>query len=194
MIFQVTEKSTKTDKMIVRGYARCDYHGDILFESENELGKNFGLECVGGGRIKHDAKNSSILVYGYSQPNYPVVRVTLDMSLDDIPDVNIDPSGVFKYIVVRVTSKSTSKEKLIVRGFTSCKWHKNILQLTEKEIGNSFSLKCVGGGRIRHESEKRKLFVYGYSQRYGPAKHELTVSLLKKRYPDYDITFSYEGY
>lgn len=68
------------------------------------------------------------------------------------------------YPYFQVTSKSTGEEKLIVRGYKHCKWHKNIFQQTEEEIGTSFSLKCVGGGRINHEPQKRNLFVYGYSQ------------------------------
>lgn len=64
---QVTEKSSKNEKLIVRGYARCEYHGDVLDETEKELGPNYDLKCLGGGRIKHEAKNHNILVYGYSQ-------------------------------------------------------------------------------------------------------------------------------
>ncbi|VIO97892.1 Uncharacterized protein BM_BM17737 [Brugia malayi] len=116
------------------------------------------------------------------------------MSLRNVPDVDIDPEGVFKYIMIKVTAKQTSEEKMIVRGYKHCKWHKNIFKQTEKEIGASFSLKCVGGGRIMHEPQKKSLFVYGYSQRYGPAKHEQTVNLLQKKYPEYKITYSYEGY
>ncbi|KAM3717591.1 Sex-regulated protein janus-A [Dirofilaria immitis] len=116
------------------------------------------------------------------------------MSLGDIPDVNIDSEGLFKYIMIKVTVKSTGEEKLIIRGYKHCKWHKNIFKQTEKEIGYAFSIKCVGGGRIMHEPEKKNLFVYGYSQRYGQAKHEKTVDLLQKRYPEYKITYSYEGY
>ncbi|MCP9262634.1 Sex-regulated protein janus-a [Dirofilaria immitis] len=102
------------------------------------------------------------------------------MSLGDIPDVNIDSEGLFKYIMIKVTVKSTGEEKLIIRGYKHCKWHKNIFKQTEKEIGYAFSIKCVGGGRIMHEPEKKNLFVYGYSQRYGQAKHEKTVDLLQR--------------
>uniref|UniRef100_A0A1I7VR56 Sex-regulated protein janus-B n=2 Tax=Loa loa TaxID=7209 RepID=A0A1I7VR56_LOALO len=116
------------------------------------------------------------------------------MSLENVADVNIDPEGLFKYVMIKVTAKSSGEEKMIIRGYKHCKWHKNIFKQTEKEIGISFSLKCVGGGRILHEPQKKNLFVYGYSQRYGPAKHEQTVSLLQKKYPEYKITYSYDGY
>lgn len=67
MPLQVTEKASKKEKLIVRGYARCAYHGDVLDETEKELGSDYELLCLGGGRIKHESKDHSILVYGYSQ-------------------------------------------------------------------------------------------------------------------------------
>ncbi|VDM08263.1 unnamed protein product [Wuchereria bancrofti] len=170
ILIKVIEKATKKEKLIVRGYARCAYHGDVLGETEKELGTDYELLCLGGGRIKHESKDHSILVYGYSQGYGPADHQK------------------------SVTAKSTSEEKMIIRGYKHCQWHKNIFKQTEKEIGTSFSLKCVGGGRIMHEPQKKSLFVYGYSQRYGPAKHEQTVNLLQKKYPEYKITYSYEGY
>lgn len=54
---------------------------------------------------------------------------------------------------------------------------------------------CMGGGRIRHEPDKKAILVYGYSQGFGKADHSITVDLLKKKYPDYDkITYSNDGY
>uniref|UniRef100_A0A0R3RXP7 Sex-regulated protein janus-A n=1 Tax=Elaeophora elaphi TaxID=1147741 RepID=A0A0R3RXP7_9BILA len=230
ILIKVIEKASMKEKLIVRGYARCAFHGDVLDETEKELGSDYELSCLGGGRIKHEPKDRTILVYGYSQgygpadhqksvdilkEKYPDYKISFmlfwilivpnflhSMSLENIPDVNIDPEGIFKYIMIKVpvkiisavTSEPKGGEKLIIRGYKHCKWHKNIFKQTEKEIGTSFSLKCVGGGRINHEPQKKSLFVYGYSQRYGPAKHEQTVELLQKKYPEYKITYSYEGY
>lgn len=60
-------------KLVVRGYGRCAYHADIFDElqqeNENEQRK-LELECLGGGRIEHDAERKSIRVYGYSQVRY----------------------------------------------------------------------------------------------------------------------------
>ncbi|XP_023234020.1 14 kDa phosphohistidine phosphatase-like, partial [Centruroides sculpturatus] len=53
---------------------------------------------------------------------------------------------------------------------------------------------CVGGGRIRHKSEEKKIDVYGYSQGYGKADHNITCEILKRKYPDYKITITNEGY
>lgn len=51
----------------MRGFARCDFHGDVLHETEKELGPDYKLDCLGGGRIKHEPADKTILVYGYSQ-------------------------------------------------------------------------------------------------------------------------------
>uniref|UniRef100_A0A915Q0G1 Sex-regulated protein janus-B n=1 Tax=Setaria digitata TaxID=48799 RepID=A0A915Q0G1_9BILA len=115
------------------------------------------------------------------------------MPLDDVPDAKIDSNGVFKYILIKVTEKASRKEKLIVRGYAHCPFHGDILDETEKELGPSYELQCLGGGRIKHKSE-HNILVYGYSQGYGPADHQKSVDILKVAYPSYKITFSNEGY
>lgn len=53
---------------------------------------------------------------------------------------------------------------------------------------------CIGGGRINHDAANKKIHVYGYSQGYGKADHEITAKLLKDTYKDYTISISDEGY
>ncbi|EFN75221.1 Sex-regulated protein janus-A, partial [Harpegnathos saltator] len=53
---------------------------------------------------------------------------------------------------------------------------------------------CVGGGRIEHHPDEKTIKVYGYSQGFGKADHQVSVEVLKKKYPDYNITCSDEGY
>ncbi|WKX92149.1 hypothetical protein Q1695_010293 [Nippostrongylus brasiliensis] len=117
-----------------------------------------------------------------------------DMPLSDIPDVDIDPSGTFKYILIKCTDKTTNEEKQIVRGYYKCTFHADILSVAREAAGPNYKLKCLGGGRIRHEDDAKEILVYGYSQGYGRADHSVAVDILKKRYPDYKITFSNEGY
>ena len=66
----------------------------------------------------------------------------------------------------------------------------------EKEIKNTgIQFECVGGGRIEHEPSKKEILVYGYSQGFGRANHQVSVDLLKLKYNDYNsITYSNEGY
>ncbi|KAF1594939.1 UNVERIFIED_CONTAM: 14 kDa phosphohistidine phosphatase, partial [Eudyptes robustus] len=53
---------------------------------------------------------------------------------------------------------------------------------------------CLGGGRIKHDANGKSLKVYGYSTGFGRADHEKAVELLKTKYPEYEITWSNEGY
>ncbi|XP_060064232.1 14 kDa phosphohistidine phosphatase-like [Ylistrum balloti] len=55
-------------KHIVRGSSKAAYHADIyeLLEPIIEE-KGLDCECVGGGRIEHDASSKKIKIYGYSQ-------------------------------------------------------------------------------------------------------------------------------
>lgn len=53
---------------------------------------------------------------------------------------------------------------------------------------------CVGGGRIEHSPENKKINIFGYSQGFGQADHSISSELIKKKYPDYTVTWSNEGY
>lgn len=115
--------------------------------------------------------------------------------MNQISDVNIDDSGRFKYILIRVSKNG--EEKHVVRGYKWAEYHADIFDDFElKEARNAgVQYECVGGGRILHEPAKKEILVYGYSQGFGRANHEISVDLLKVRYPDYSsITFSNDGY
>ncbi|CAI5439789.1 unnamed protein product [Caenorhabditis angaria] len=114
--------------------------------------------------------------------------------LIQIADVDIDPKGVFKYILIKCVEKSSKAEKLVVRGYYRCNFHADILDETRTATPSDFTLKCIGGGRIQHNDLDKNILVYGYSQGYGRADHQITVDILKRKYPDYCITFSNDGY
>lgn len=44
-------------------------------------------------------------------------------ALDQIPDVNIDSDGIFKYILVHIHDDNNKQSKPIVRGYAKCTWH-----------------------------------------------------------------------
>ncbi|KAF5890096.1 14 kDa phosphohistidine phosphatase-like, partial [Clarias magur] len=52
-------------------------------------------------------------------------RLSADMaeSLNKVPEVQIDPEGKFKYILVRVKVKDGTEHKDIVRGTKSAEYH-----------------------------------------------------------------------
>ncbi|KAL0113257.1 hypothetical protein PUN28_012426 [Cardiocondyla obscurior] len=72
----------------------------------------------------------------------------------------------------------------------------DIFDEVEEQIKKYAGLKakCVGGGRIEHDPDEKTIKVYGYSQGFGKADHQVSVELLKKKYPAYNITWSDEGY
>lgn len=96
-------------------------------------------------------------------------------------------------------------------------------EVTAKELApKKLDSECLGGGRIQHNAEEKKILVYGYSQvisrwekrristwekfltacpispfhfqGFGKADHSVSVDLLKKSFGDYTITWTDEGY
>lgn len=116
--------------------------------------------------------------------------------LDQISNVDIDPSGRFKYILIKVIDSESKAEKYIVRGYKSCSFHGDIFDQVEAGIIRlGCKAECVGGGRIRHDPSVKSIFIYGYSQGFGTADHTITEKLIKEKFSDYtDIQWSNEGY
>ncbi|KAH9397728.1 14 kDa phosphohistidine phosphatase [Tyrophagus putrescentiae] len=113
--------------------------------------------------------------------------------MEDIPEVDIDSEGKFKYILIKVAGGG--KEKHIVRGYSWAPFHADILERVEPHILKSkLSCECVGGGRIEHLPAKKTIRIYGYSQGYGQADHSISCALVKKEYPEYTVTWSNDGY
>ena len=112
----------------------------------------------------------------------------------EIPICFIEPKGVYKYVQINYNNQ------IYIRGIKKCKYHKGIYHNFIKEIEKTGiqkpKTKCLGGGRIKFEPEEKNIFVYGYSNAYGryEGQHEKTVEILKNFYPDYNITWSNEGY
>lgn len=118
------------------------------------------------------------------------------IELNKIPLVEIDSNGVFKYILIKVHGPEVDGVEdniTILRGYERSTWHADILEEVEAKL-HPLDCECIGGGRINHDAAQKKLHVYGYSQAYGKANHEVSARLLKKFYKDYTISISDEGY
>ena len=129
--------------------------------------------------------------YGEEYIKGKCVKPTFDM----IPEATIDDDGVYKYIQIKC-----DKKYLYVRGRKDCKYHKYIYSKFLDEV-ESYHLdkklcKALGGGRIRTSKKKKTIKIYGYSKTFGRVKnqHETTKQILLKYYPNYDITWTNEGY
>ncbi|KAJ7410889.1 hypothetical protein BTVI_51898 [Pitangus sulphuratus] len=70
----------------------------------------------------------------------------------------------------------------------------DLFERTAEELArHGLSCECLGGGRLSHRPEERKIHVYGYSVGFGRADHAVTTEKLKAEYPDYEITWADEG-
>nr|XP_058157376.1 14 kDa phosphohistidine phosphatase [Dasypus novemcinctus] len=144
--------------------------------------------------------------------------------LAQIPDVDIDPDGVFKYVLIRVhleppSGAGVGESKEIVRGYKWAEYHADIYDKVAGELQKrGFGCECLGGGRISHQSRDRKVHVYGYSmllgapeqvgpgrapavqvtvlstQGYGRAQHSISTAKIQAKYPDYEVTWADDGY
>ncbi|CAG9796883.1 unnamed protein product [Diatraea saccharalis] len=151
--------------------------------------------------ITFSKKSLSFLVNQFRIYNkvYHSVRNLQNMSscsLSTVPKVDIDPSGVFKYILIKVYDEEKNKQEpsvIIVRGYKRCNYHSDIYDEVQEKL-QPLDCEPLGGGRISHEPDNKKIHIYGYSQGYGKADHEVTAKLIKDTYPEYTITVSDEGY
>ncbi|XP_059197370.1 si:dkey-51e6.1 [Centropristis striata] len=112
-------------------------------------------------------------------------------TLAKIPVVEIDPEGTFKYILVRVKVKDGDAHKDIVRGTKSAEYHNHIFEKVNPAMeALGMECKCLGGGKIEHNSQEKKLRVFGESTAFGKADHSVSVEKLKSAFSDYEITCS----
>ncbi|XP_023263743.1 14 kDa phosphohistidine phosphatase-like [Seriola lalandi dorsalis] len=117
--------------------------------------------------------------------------VAMADALAKIPDVEIDPEGIFKYILVRVKVKDGDVHKDIVRGTKSAEYHNHIFEKVSPAMeALGMECKCLGGGKIEHKSQDKKLRVFGESTAFGKADHSVSVEKLKSAYSNYEITWS----
>uniref|UniRef100_A0A8B9G0M1 14 kDa phosphohistidine phosphatase n=1 Tax=Amazona collaria TaxID=241587 RepID=A0A8B9G0M1_9PSIT len=74
-------------------------------------------------------------------------------------------------------------------------WYGRRGSRTAEELARQgLECECLGGGRLDHRPQERKIHVYGYSVGFGRADHSVTTEKLKAEYPDYKITWADEGY
>uniref|UniRef100_A0A8C2GJ20 14 kDa phosphohistidine phosphatase n=1 Tax=Cyprinus carpio TaxID=7962 RepID=A0A8C2GJ20_CYPCA len=133
------------------------------------------------------------VVLGFFSPAFVIMSAEC---LAKIPEVDLDPNGVFKYVLIRVHSKNDDSHVDIVRGYAWAEYHADIYDRVagELERGGGLDCECLGGGRIKHDSAAKKIHVYGYSMGFGKAKHSVSTEKIKIHYPDYEVTWADEGY
>ncbi|XP_037951433.1 sex-regulated protein janus-A-like [Teleopsis dalmanni] len=138
--------------------------------------------------------------FGYALQKRYITNICkmADEKLNAVPDVDIE-EGVFKYVLIKVFGKEkadgSEPNKNIVRGYADCKWHSDIYERVSSSLqGLGLETECLGGGRIDHNPDAKKIKVYGYSQGYGKADHDESRKILLSKYTDYEIEACDEGY
>ena len=118
--------------------------------------------------------------------------LNLLLLLDDVKNVEIDEEGKFKYILVDVWKEGAEDSvKTVVRGTKAAEFHPDIFAKVEPDI-KAAGLECrvAGGGKIIHDPDSKVMKVFSKSTGFGRADHAKTVSIIKKEFEDYNITWS----
>ncbi|XP_019798146.3 LOW QUALITY PROTEIN: 14 kDa phosphohistidine phosphatase [Tursiops truncatus] len=121
------------------------------------------------------------------------------VNLAQIIDVDIDCDRVFKYVLIRVHAVLPSgalarESKEIMSGYKWAEYHSDIYDEVSGEMQKGYDCECLGRGCISHQSQGKKVHMYGYSMGYGRAQHSISTEKIKARYPDYEVTWADDGY
>ncbi|XP_034002271.1 14 kDa phosphohistidine phosphatase [Trematomus bernacchii] len=122
---------------------------------------------------------------------FSITSAAMADALANIPVVEIDSEGTFKYILLTVKVKDGDVHKDIVRGTKSAEYHNHIFEKVNPAMeALGMECKCLGGGKIEHNSQEKKLRVFGESTAFGKADHSVSAEKLKSAFSDYEITWS----
>lgn len=112
-------------------------------------------------------------------------------SFEAIPEVVVDNEGGYKFIVVEL-SDASGRKRLVVRGEQTRRHHRRVFSLFSRIEGwfeNGIVRKPLGGGKIRVSQAEKIVRIWGKSHRYGlELNRDLTVELLRKAFPDFQIS------
>ncbi|XP_026818878.1 14 kDa phosphohistidine phosphatase isoform X1 [Rhopalosiphum maidis] len=144
-----------------------------------------------------------------------IIRTMSSSALEKIPDVDIDDKGRYKYILIKVTDQndSSNQSKYVVRGGQRFDFHADVYDNFKKCVKPdelNVTTRILGGGWLEHgdksilvegasvpaenhhvRSRATNLLVRQIIQ-YGPADHSISANVLRKAYPDYEITCNNE--
>ncbi|XP_060865902.1 14 kDa phosphohistidine phosphatase isoform X1 [Metopolophium dirhodum] len=150
----------------------------------------------------------------FSRPRFVklIIRTMSSSALEKIPDVDIDDKGRYKYILIKVTDQNDSSNlsKYVVRGGQRFDFHADVYDNFKKCVKPdelNVTTRILGGGWLEHG--EKSILVEGASVpagenphvrsratnllvrqiiQYGPADHSITANILKKAFPDFEIS------
>lgn len=104
-----------------------------------------------------------------------------------VPHVQVLFAQKQKFIVVSAQTEDGLADLLL--GDPAAEWHKDIYD----DIAAQYPVRGVyGGGRIFIDPEQKKIYLWGTSDRFGPAPRYLVEEILEGEFPDYSLAFSQE--
>nr|XP_016942613.2 sex-regulated protein janus-B [Drosophila suzukii] len=112
------------------------------------------------------------------------------ISLVGIPRVKIT-KGENRYLLVMIhTHGFTNFGRVIVRGADVDNHLEIFDSILEEMEPQGICSKCLGGGRILNEEDKKKIKIYGTSRTFGGADHKRTRNILQAwtTYKDFKIS------
>jgi phosphohistidine phosphatase len=90
---------------------------------------------------------------------------------------------------------SAGRVKHLVRGYRDSDYHVYAARPTVEELrGKGFSATVLGGGRLLHSPTNNLLRIWGRSHSFGREDKTVTVAVCQERWPNYNITWSNDGY
>eukprot|EP00445_Apocalathium_hangoei_P079108 CAMPEP_0204179024 /NCGR_PEP_ID=MMETSP0361-20130328/49827_1 /ASSEMBLY_ACC=CAM_ASM_000343 /TAXON_ID=268821 /ORGANISM="Scrippsiella Hangoei, Strain SHTV-5" /LENGTH=182 /DNA_ID=CAMNT_0051138235 /DNA_START=211 /DNA_END=756 /DNA_ORIENTATION=+ len=115
-----------------------------------------------------------------------------DAALAELPAVIID-EGAFKYVLMKVATASGTS-RYLVRGTEGAAYHKDVaLPYMRAYLAQGFQVEILGGGRISHQKDEKKIMLYGFS--YGfpwedGAGHFISSMVCRGAFPGYSVEWS----
>ena len=119
-----------------------------------------------------------------------------DGALSEIPAVDIHGLGRYKFVLIEASNGSSKRQ--LVRSKEGIEFHADVFSraLQHELEPRGVSGLVLGGGRLVHNPQRKRLEVYGYSKTFGRCAwcNERVAAMLRKQYPAYAVTWSNEGY
>eukprot|EP00937_MAST-01D_sp_MAST-1D-sp2_P008052 g8052.t1 len=107
-----------------------------------------------------------------------------------IPSVDIGEGAHFKYVLVQASTPEL-QFRTFVRGDSAAEWHADVAQpLLEELAAVGLQGDVLGGGFMSHMPAAKRVYVWGASQKYGPAHHAVSAALCRAhfaRLPGYKV-------
>lgn len=99
-----------------------------------------------------------------------------------------------KYVLVEISTPE-GDSKIVARAKRGAAYHRDVYEPFQQQARTkNIHASMMGGGRIEVNSALKTLLVYGYSVDFGKADHKVTVSLAQEQFPEWDISYSDDGY